>query len=244
MRADMTLTQTYMRFGRKYKYANKHAGEAQRFGIWSKSDQTMPLKRIVFQRWKRDDKRESKCVHRKKAKRLQKSNSLTSVWDAVVASEGQRRKINTSWFAEGGRVGGGGGEPERWEKRPTAQIKIKRNPDYTEEEGKMFLYVGFTHWCPSERVIHWRGRRVFLGLPGGGAYLSGRADSERAARERCEEADESCPASPRRENAWEDDRDENWRREKKKDNRGFIDLFYVVNKYCKKIKYYFCSSWH
>lgn len=46
-------------------------------------------------------------------------------------------------------------EEERWEKRPTAQIKIKRNPDYTdEEEGKMFLYVGFTHWCPSERVVH------------------------------------------------------------------------------------------
>lgn len=117
----------------------------------------------------RERKRESKCVHRKKAKRLQKSNSLTSVWDAVVASEGQRGKINTSWFAEGGRVGGGGGgEPERWEKRPTAQIKIKRNPDYT-EEGKMFLYVGFTHWCLSERVVYWWGRRVFLGLPGGGA---------------------------------------------------------------------------
>lgn len=43
----------------------------------------------------------------------------------------------------------------------------------------------------------------------GGSYLSGRADRERAARERCEEADESCPASPLRENAWEDDRAEN-----------------------------------
>lgn len=53
-----------------------------------------------------------------------------------------------------------------------------------------------------------------------GSYLSGRADRERAARERCEEADESCPASPRRENAWEDDRAENCT--EKTDNRGLI----------------------
>lgn len=46
---------------------------------------------------------------------------------------------------------------------------------------------------------------------GGGSYLSGRADLETAAREHREEADESCPASPRRENAWEDDQAENWR---------------------------------
>lgn len=52
------------------------------------------------------------------------------------------------------------------------------------------------------------------------SYLSGRADRERAARERCEEADESCPASPRRENAWEDDRAENCT--EKNNNRGLI----------------------
>lgn len=53
MAADMTLTETHMWFSRKYKYANKHTGEAQWFGIWSKSDQTIPLKRIVFQRKER-----------------------------------------------------------------------------------------------------------------------------------------------------------------------------------------------
>lgn len=162
--------------------------------------------------WER--KRESKCVHRKKAKRQQKSNSLTSVWNAVVASEGQRGEINTSWFAEGGWVGGGEERRERDEKKDR-QHRYK-NTDSTQERkikhewDKMFICV----------VLHTGARRSLTGEAGifrscrwvserGGSYLSGRADWERAARERCEEADESCPASPCWENAWEDARAEN-----------------------------------
>ncbi len=66
------------------------------------------------------------------------------------------------------------------------------------------------------------------------SYLSGRADWERAAHERCEEADESCPAWPCRENAWEDARAENCT--ENTDNRGLMTsdhLHLIVTKQFK-----------
>lgn len=159
----------------------KHrAGGAQRFGIWSKSDKTIPPKQIVLQRkerWKRDDgerKRESKCVRRKKAKRLQKSNSLTSVWGAVVASEGQRRKINMSWFAEGGRVGGGEKRRARemGKKTDSRDLKTKTEKSSVNETKSSYtwFYTLASIWA---RVLRWQVRLVFLGLPGGRAREGG-----------------------------------------------------------------------
>lgn len=60
--------------------------------------------------------------------------------------------------------GGGGGEPERWEKRQTAQIKIKRNPDYTEEGNtnvpiRGVLHTGVRLRAGIFRSSRWAGER-------------------------------------------------------------------------------------
>ncbi len=118
--------------------------------------------------WER--KRESKCVHRKKAKRQQKSNSLTSVWDAVVASEGQRGEINTSWFAEGGRVGGGEKRRAREMRKKTDSTDQKiQIPHKKEKSGINETNCSYMWFYTLAPVVHWQVRLVFLGLAGGWA---------------------------------------------------------------------------
>ncbi len=122
--------------------------------------------------WER--KRESKCVHRKKAKRQQKSNSLTSVWDAVVASEGQRGEINTSWFAEGGRVGGGEKRRAREMRKKTDSTDQKiQIPHKKEKSGINETKCSYMWFYTRAPVVHWQVRLVFLGLAGGWARGGG-----------------------------------------------------------------------
>lgn len=94
-----------------------------------------------------------------KAKRQQKSNSLTSVWDAVVASEGQRWKINRSWFAEGGEWEE---ERKRGKKTDSADKRNKKHPDSTKERQSLDWiqvqmwenkgWVKVTECSPSSRI--------------------------------------------------------------------------------------------
>ncbi len=122
----------------------------------------------------RERKRESKCVHRKKAKRQQKSNSLTSVWDAVVASEGQRGEINMSWFAEGGRVGGGEKRRAREMRKKTDSTDKKiQIPQKKEKSSLNETKCSYMWFYTLASVVHWQVRLLFLGLAGGWAREGG-----------------------------------------------------------------------
>lgn len=82
-----------------------------------------------------------------KAKRLQKSNSLTSVWDAVVASEGQRWKINRSWFAEGGEWEE---ERKRGKKTDSADKRNAKNIQIPQKKDK--ASIEFKYKCEKAKA--------------------------------------------------------------------------------------------